>query len=270
MSKLRVLVATLAVLALFLLPTVALAQPDVCRFVGSVTLDNASVADGTVVKAWIEGVEAESTTTANSSYALTIDGTGTDYAGQTVTFTVGADDAAAAEVATYTKGGNLTLNLTAAYIPGGSASVTLKPTSGVATNICGENFATGPVSIAIGGVLYAVTSADADGKFCAPVVLTSSAAGDYAISATDSVNRSAQATFEMTAAAGADGPDGPEGPAGPAGEAGPAGPAGAAGEDGEDGGSSTLAIVAIIIAVIAVILAIVFGMRSKPAAPPAA
>ena len=51
MSKLKGLIATMTVVMLFLLPTVALAQPDVCGFYGSVTLDGDAVENGTVVKA---------------------------------------------------------------------------------------------------------------------------------------------------------------------------------------------------------------------------
>ncbi len=51
MSKLKVLVALMAVMALLLLPTVALAQPNVSGTYGSVTVDGASAADGTTVGA---------------------------------------------------------------------------------------------------------------------------------------------------------------------------------------------------------------------------
>ncbi len=271
MSRLKALVATMAVVLMFLLPTIALAQPDVCGFYGSVKLDGANVADGTTVTAKIDGVAVASTTTTNSSYVLKIDSTGKDYAGKTVTFTVGGG--IAAESATFEKGANKALNLTAATIPqvGGEAKITLKPEKGVAgTNIYGEGFApNNAVYIAINGVSYKTVTADAAGKFQDVVLLTSDAAGTYTIKATDILNRSAEATFTASAAVGEKGEKGDKGDPGPAGPAGPQGPEGPKGEKG-DSGSSVLGIVALIIAVIAVILAIVLGMRSKSAPAPKA
>ncbi len=271
MSKLRVLIATLTVVMLFLLPTVALAQPDVCGFYGSVTLDGDAVEDGTVVKAWIDTVEVESTTTTGSAYNMAINGEGQDFSGKTVAFTVGADDNPVGETETYEKGANKALDLTAVTTINveGDATITLAPDQGAATNVCGENFApNNPVYIYFDGEPYGnPVTADANGEFCVIVVPTVSEAGEYTIAAQDVLDRSAQETFTLAAAATA-GP-GQEGNQGPPGADGADGKDGVDGEDGDDGGS-TMGIVAIIIAVIAIILAIVFRVMKPAGAAPEA
>ena len=260
MPKVKIAVAVLAMVMLLLLPAVALAQPNVCGFYGSVTLDGQSVEDGTTVTAMIDGEEVVSTITSGSSYIIKVAG---EYAGKTIQFVVGADNAGATGAA-WEAGGVVELDLNAITEALGPTQLELKPTEGVATNVCGGGFTPyQKVTISFDGEEIATAEADANGAFCAVLVPTTTAAGDYAVAASDDYGQSANATFEVTAAQGPAGPAGEAGPAGAAGEAGPAGPAG---DDGSDAGS-TLGIVALIIAIIAVILAIVFGMRSKqPAA----
>ncbi|MCP4685363.1 MAG: hypothetical protein GY867_07930, partial [bacterium] len=188
MSKLKVLIATLTVVMLFLLPTVALAQPDVCGFYGSVTLDGDAVEDGTVVKAWIDNVEVESTTTTGSAYVLAINGEGQTYSGKTVVFTVGTDDNPVGENSTYDKGANKALDLTAASIieVDGDPTITLAPAEGAATNVCGENFApNNDVYVYFDGEPYVTVTADTNGEFCVGVIPTVGEAGEYTIAAQD-------------------------------------------------------------------------------------
>ena len=86
-----------------------------CRFHGTVTLNGASVADGTVVTLIIAGYGYTTTTaTVNgaSTYAITIPkATGVSYEGQAVTFRVGS--ATAIQTSAWTMGGNVLVNLIA-------------------------------------------------------------------------------------------------------------------------------------------------------------
>ena len=134
MTKLRVVVL-LAVVALLLFPALALAdtppEPP-CRFYGTVIVDGAAVADGTVITAMIEGDQLTTATPAEgystSTYAIKI-GVDTEYTeGATVTFMIG--DRAAAQTGTWTKGGNVEVNLTAGQAgPQGGAITDVQVTS---------------------------------------------------------------------------------------------------------------------------------------------
>lgn len=128
MTKLRVVVL-LAVVALLLLPALALAdtppEPP-CRFYGTVTVDGAAVADGTVITAMIGGDQLTAATPAEgystSTYAIKI-GVDTEYTeGATVTFMIG--DRAAAQTGTWTKGGNVEVNLTAGQAGAQAGAIT--------------------------------------------------------------------------------------------------------------------------------------------------
>jgi hypothetical protein len=127
MTKLRVVVL-LAVVALLLFPALALAdtppEPP-CRFYGTVTVDGADVADGTVITAMIGGDQLTTATPAEgystSTYALKI-GVDTEYTeGATVTFMIGR---AAAQTGTWTKGGNVEVNLTAGQAGAQAGAIT--------------------------------------------------------------------------------------------------------------------------------------------------
>ncbi|MCL0048285.1 hypothetical protein M1N20_02405, partial [Dehalococcoidia bacterium] len=91
MSKLKVLVAALAVIVLLPLPTAAFAQsipPAV--FYGTAYVDNVPVA-GATVSGWIDGAKvAETTTEADGSYYLKVEG---NFHGKTVFFKVAGYDA---------------------------------------------------------------------------------------------------------------------------------------------------------------------------------
>jgi len=272
-TKVLVLIATLAVVTLLLLPTVALAQPNVCGFYGSVTLGGANVADGTIVKAWIDTVEVKSVATVDSKYSMNIAGL---YAGKTVYFTV--SDLVTLynpvlEAPVWEAGKNKAIALTGYKEALGEAAITITPAKGFVTTVTGTGYTPG----AVVGILWNTTDAviasaiaDNTGSFSVLVVPPLDA-GDNVIIAAESATRTARATFTVPATSGAAtgtqgpaGPAGAQGAAGPAGAAGAQGPAGAAGEDGEDG-SPVLGIIAIVIAVIAVIM--VFVLKPKtPAA----
>jgi len=93
--KILALLATVALLALLPIGLFA-QQPDVPhQFFGTVTMADGSVApDGTVVAAWVGGVEADTTTVESSFQAgfyllrVAAEPGETSFAGQTVTFTV--------------------------------------------------------------------------------------------------------------------------------------------------------------------------------------
>ena len=92
MVKIKSLIPLVVMLAMFIVPSVTFAQPLVCGFYGSVTLDGEFVPTGTTVKAWIELKEVATVTTVNSQYNMYVAGS---HAGKTVYFTVGAADAPA-------------------------------------------------------------------------------------------------------------------------------------------------------------------------------
>ena len=116
MTKVRLLVI-LAVVALVLFPTLALAQQQPgmpCRIHGSVQIDGADVADGVVIVATIEDDTYDTVTPAQagaSTYFVEIQPeVGTSYTeGATITFTI--DGEAAGMTAAWEEGGNIALDL---------------------------------------------------------------------------------------------------------------------------------------------------------------
>ena len=189
MTKLRVVVL-LAVVALLLFPALALAdtppEPP-CRFYGTVTVDGAAVADGTVITAMIEGDQLTTATPAEgystSTYAIKI-GVDTEYTeGATVTFMIG--DRAAAQTGTWAKGGNIEVNLTAgqagpqagaitdvqvtSLAAGSDPTVDWDPVSGVLTLGIPDG-ATGPAGAAGADGPQGEEGAGAPGGIALPVV----------------------------------------------------------------------------------------------------
>jgi hypothetical protein len=82
-----------------------------CRFHGTVALNGANVADGTVVTVIISGYGYTTATTA-STYSITIPkAEGKSYEGLAATFRVGS--ATAIQVSAWTMGGNVLVNLIA-------------------------------------------------------------------------------------------------------------------------------------------------------------
>ncbi len=189
MTKLRVVVL-LAVVALLLLPALALAdtppEPP-CRFYGTVIVDGAAVADGTVITAMIGGDQLTTATPAEgystSTYAIKI-GVDTEYTeGATVTFMIG--DRAAAQTGTWTKGANVEVNLTAgqagpqagaitdvqvtSLAAGSDPTVDWNPVSGVLTLGIPDG-ATGPAGAAGAEGPQGEEGAGAPGGIALPVV----------------------------------------------------------------------------------------------------
>ena len=121
MTKTRFLTLVMALALLLAIPTAAFAQrvpPHV--FVGSVTLDGATAADGAAVTAWIGGEQVAATTASGGSYSLIVDQGDSSYAGETVSFKVSG--AHAAESSTWTQGGGDELNLVASSSSTGAGS----------------------------------------------------------------------------------------------------------------------------------------------------
>jgi len=167
------------------------ARPHV--FVGSVTLDGATAADGAAVTAWVGGEQVADTTVEDGNYDIMV-GSVAGYHGETVSFKVSGVDAA--EVATWEEGGGSILNLTASSTSSSSGGSGEKGDSGAkgAQGPKGSTGAAGPAGPA--------GPAGADGK--------AGSAG-------------------KAGAAGAAGSDGAAGPAGAAGAAGADGGGGALG-----------------------------------------
>ncbi len=99
--------------------------PPACSFAGTVKLDGADVADGSVITAAIEGAEYTTTTPTGygaSTYAITIQlNDSTHYAdGVPVSFKINGYDAS--QTATWQAGQNIRLDLTARTTTSSSAS----------------------------------------------------------------------------------------------------------------------------------------------------
>ena len=119
MKKSKILVL-LMIVALFLaIPAVTLAQaPPLARFAGTAMVDDAAVADGTMVSAMIGDAEVASGTVSGGGYLLTVvQPPGQDFTGASVMFMIG--DMMAGESATWTRGMSEPLNLTAMSVPEG-------------------------------------------------------------------------------------------------------------------------------------------------------
>ena len=94
MTKTRFMALVTALALLLAIPTTVFAQnarPHV--FVGTVTLDGATAADGAAVTAWVDGAQVAATTAKGGSYDLLVVSTA-GFAGATVSFKVSGVDAA--------------------------------------------------------------------------------------------------------------------------------------------------------------------------------
>ncbi len=105
----------------FILPTQVSAQPNVCGFYGSVILDGSTVADGTVIKAWIDSAVVLTTDTTSSQYNMAINGEGFVFDDKPVIITVGDLDIQGG-IGIYTRGANNYLDINAITPPSTSAS----------------------------------------------------------------------------------------------------------------------------------------------------
>ncbi|MDY6893634.1 MAG: hypothetical protein SVO26_08005 [Chloroflexota bacterium] len=191
MTKVKILVS-LVVVALLLFPALAFAQGDMpqmpCRFYGTVQIDGANVADGTVITATVEGDSYTATTPAvygASTYSLEIaPPAGTQYdEGATITFMIGSTSAE--QTSSFEAGGNVELDLSSGEAPANGG------TGGGITNVVVNTLATG-------------ASATADYNATTGVLTLGIPAGE-------------------AGADGIDGVDGADGAAGPAGKDAPGG-----------------------------------------------
>ena len=216
MTKTRFLALVTALALLLAIPTAVFAQkvpPHV--FVGTVTLDGATAADGAAITVWIDGVQVASTTASGGDYNVLVEPEGdASFTGKTVSFKVSGVDAT--ESAVWIQGGGDVLNLT------GDSSAS------AAAGEAGDDGARGPRGLP--GIAGDTGPAGPAGAAGSP--------GPAGPAGSD----------------GADGTDGASGATGSAGSAGPAGPAGSAGADGADGGG-IIAIIALIIAAVALLAA---------------
>jgi len=254
MSKLSCLAVTLLIIGSLMLPTVVMAQPSVCGFYGTATIDGASIDAGTVIKAWIDGTKVSETTTTSDipyNYSIKIAG---DYAGKMVTFTVGPDDFNAGSSAWEAgKNARLNLNGTEEALPPvvvlPDPAIELLPEEGLVTQVSGEGFTPGLwVNIRVGGVTAISMMAEADGTFNTVIAAPTQNAGTYTVTAAGGEGGTADAVFTV--------PDlsGDPGPAGEPGIDGPEGPKGASGGTG-------MALASLILAIIAIIFSGIVALR---------
>jgi len=155
MTKTRFLTLVMALALLLAIPTAVFAQrvpPHV--FVGTVTLDGATAADGAAVTAWIDGEQVAATTASGGSYSLIVDQGDSSYAGKSISFKVSG--ANSDQSATWAQGGGDELNLLASSSSTGGAG-----TQGTA-GAQGNRGATGPTGAV--GPVGPVGPAGADGK----------------------------------------------------------------------------------------------------------
>ena len=247
-------ITTLVLIALVVLPASSVAQPPVCKFYGSATIEGQSVQNGTLIKAWIDGKVVTTTTTSpftvgsySYDYEITVEEEGSaQYTGKTIIFTVGSDDLQAG-TAIWAAGDNEKLNLdgkedtSLQELP--DPSITLTPTEGLVTRISGEGFSPGStITVTIGGTWAGETQASTDSAFAIVVTAPNQEAGTYDVSVSDAGGTTQQATLTVPDLQGEPGIDGEPGVAGSTGPKG-------------DSGGTTFAVVAMVLSVIAVAIA---------------
>ena len=217
MTKTRFLALVTALALLLAIPTTVFAQnarPHV--FVGTVTLDGATAADGAAVTAWVDGEQVAATTVKGGDYDLLVV-SNAGFAGATVSFKVSGADAS--QTIAWEEGGgdivNLIASTSSSAAVGGAGADGEKGTTGLRglTGVAGPAGPAGPAGAS--GPPGPLGAAGFDGS---------------------------------DGAAGSAGSNGSGGPGGPGG---PAGPAGAAGADG----GGIIGIIALIVAAVALLTA---------------
>ena len=218
MTKTRFLALVTALALLLAIPTTVFAQnarPHV--FVGTVTLDGATAADGAAVTAWVDGEQVAATTAKGGDYDLLVV-SNAGFAGATVSFKVSGVDAS--QTIAWEEGGGDIVNLiaTTSSSAAGAGADGEKGTTGLRglTGVAGPAGPAGPAGAS--GPPGPLGAAGFDGS---------------------------------DGAAGSDGSNGSNGSGGPGGPGGPAGPAGAAGADG----GGIIGIIALIVAAVALLTA---------------
>ncbi len=217
MTKTRFLALVTALALLLAIPTTVFAQnarPHV--FVGTVTLDGATAADGAAVTAWVDGEQVAATTVKGGDYDLLVV-SNAGFAGATVSFKVSGADAS--QTIAWEEGGgdivNLIASTSSSAAVGGAGADGEKGTTGLRglTGVAGPAGPAGPAGAS--GPPGPLGPAGFDGS---------------------------------DGAAGSAGSNGSNGSGGPGG---PAGPAGAAGADG----GGIIGIIALIVAAVALLTA---------------
>ncbi|PKB72461.1 MAG: hypothetical protein BZY87_00510 [SAR202 cluster bacterium Io17-Chloro-G6] len=225
MTKTKFLTLVMALALLLGIPTAAFANNAMPHlFVGSVTLDGATAADGAAVTAWVGGEQVADTTVKDGNYDILVESEA-GYHGETVSFKVSGVDAA--EVATWEEGGASILDLTASSAASSSDGESGEKGASGATGAQGPKGSTGPAGPA--------GPAGADGK---------------------------DGSDGKAGAAGVAGAAGKAGAAGAAGSAGSAGSAGVAGADGGGGALGVIALIIAIVALVAAGGAFMAGRRA--------
>ncbi len=263
MYRLKFLIGMLTVMGLLILPAAAMAQPTVCGFYGSVTIDGATAPTGTVVRAWIDGDEAASIVVPYSGdidYFIKI--SGDTFAGKTVSFTAGPSNAQASVTAQWNAGENYEFDLTTSTsaspaptttptTPAVDPSITIYPQEGFGTNIAGVGYTAGTtITITVGETIATTVTAGNDGTFNIPIITPAYNTGTYTITA-DGGGRTASSTFSVIDMRGRDGAQGAQGIRGAQGDP------GAKGSSGGTGAS----IAALVLSIISFIIAILVGIR---------
>jgi hypothetical protein len=234
MTKTRFLALVMALAVLLVIPTAALAQSAAPHlFVGTVTLDGATAADGTTVTALVDDVEIATAEVADGKYSLKVVSEA-GFGGETVVFQVGSVDAD--QTAEWVEFEASVLDLTASS---GEAAETTETTT-VAAAGAGEKGDTGAR-----GATGATGASGAEGP----------AGADGATGATGATG--AQGAAGTTGATGASGAPGATGATGPTGAQGAPGATGATGSQGSasDGGGNVVGIIALIVAIVALVAA---------------
>jgi hypothetical protein len=145
-----IIIALLASAVLLVFTATAFSDgPPACSFAGTVKLDGADVADGSVITATIEGVEYTTTTPTGygaSTYAITIQqNDSTHYAdGDSVSFKINGYDAS--QTATWQAGQNIRLDLTAWTTTSSASSPNIWLIVGLAVACVAEIFLVGAVA----------------------------------------------------------------------------------------------------------------------------
>ncbi|MDD5094705.1 MAG: hypothetical protein PHV74_10050 [Dehalococcoidia bacterium] len=202
MSRIGIAVMVLALAMLLILPAVGVAQPMVCGFYGSASIDGVSVSSGTAVSAWIDGLQVAVVNTTGSNYNMYVAG---NYVGKTVSFKVGASQALATQTSLWEAGANKPLTLTGMTAPADPTGITLNPTQGTVTTVSGKGYTPGStVSFAWGGAALvsvpATVTVGSGGKFEAVIIAPTSTSGTYVIKATDAAGKWSQASFQVVGA----------------------------------------------------------------------
>ncbi len=242
---------------LLLTPSVAVAQPNVCGFYGTVSWDDELVGPGVEVQALVSYEVIDSTFTNNDSeYSLKV--ACDNCLGKTVDFAMQiGDEMVLVAYDDWIAGDNIRFDIDHVWHgdPCERESMELRPTNGVLTNVIGKCFNENrPIEITYDGDLFSTTATEYWGNFAFPLIPPTNIPGTYTITASDDMGGTYSSVFEFT---GVQGPFGEQGPEGQPGEQGSVGPQGQKGKSS----STTMSIVGLIASIAALIAVLVLGLR---------